>query len=1414
MLSHKSGKAMASAGTIIVLGVAFFGSSPASAQGAPHGTLRERGAHYEIYHRGEGEYLYRTGGEVPLWTYDKDKGKHVPFVVKKNGARVDIRNGAVGLRIQGNTVQITDRSGEEIRVREEVWVLYRDGVAQESRLTGSDTVEYSTGVAHVRTYSTPAGNYELSYVFSEGKPLKQEVRFAAVVPGEYHLEQVWALPLEAMEEAYPVENEGPSKKHDFSKKNRVSKKDLKEKKDKPLMLSFKRGEKHQVTMETLGGDDFKGYSGDAANSEMRFIWGNWTLAAGETFLLDPIVYTDSGGSIGKNPMTNSGSGTACLSVQTLYYRPFVEVAASDNASGRCWRAALAWDTSIIPNAATVSSLVFKYGTHVDNARLTTIYPMTTQCLTSSDHSAIWTDAGDGTAYASFTPPVGDTNNQSLTLPAAARTALQNQLSTTDEFCIGVKLSDETRVPGMVYSTNFDNTAPTPSPTPTIEVIYSAAAPTFAWVSNSPSLVKGGDTETITSSGTLGTGGATLKMFVCKAADATSAGCGAGGTWCSVSGVTANPGCTFSAPLDDTTHNYYAYLFNNLNAAASNNPLSGTFTTDSTPPTTSTTSVALSTAAPYYDIANDSVTDIVVSGGAACRWYDSDAAYDTGSGNPCSSTPGSVLDLQNTATNEGDFASMGVPPDGKPVISWYSAGAADLAVIKCADPYCVSTSSHIVDSAGTVGQHTSLAIGSDGLPVISYIGSGLKVVKCGNAACNSGNTITTVDASAASNQTSIAMLPSGNPVISYNRAGALYVAKCGDTSCSSGNTLTPADAFNAVYNSIAVGADGLPFIGYGSGTAIKTAKCQNDACSAAIINTLDAAADDFVAVAVSTYTGRPLVVFQDDTGADGVINLAVCLDPACQSSTIRAISDTFPDSDKTPVAINTDRYLSPVISYCRAGIVVNVCADPDCSSFVYSGVVDSAPACSWNSRRISVGMLGGRPMAVYRGGAPDLNGYICNGPYCGGACAISNAAGEGSYTRYISCADALGNGQSAAQNLDVSWTNDFTPPSIAVSSISGDTSFPYLDMSTAPVSVVAVSGEAGMQCRIYSSPSTYQHHAGTACVTSGNMAQCGTETYGVKDHTRYIACRDAAGNLNTAAQNAPAAWCKFPVSAPVGGAPGWSWQGPDGLAPKGDPAAWSWQSPCAAGSTPYGAAVGWVWSSADTDGDGTNDTDDCAPLDPARWQVLTCGRDADGDGYTVGVLSRVCTGAACNSPAGYQAALNPVTYGTRYPSSGSSVVRSGSSSLNWTFTSNIYSSDDSRASLDTLSTGRYSRWLRGTGFGFTIPSSATVRGVLLEVEMRAQDPNEIGDSAMTLFLSGVEAGAAYSRPGYWPTSDTIFSYGGAGDLWGRAWTYSEVNDATFGAGVSVHQGGNMWANVDMMRITVYCDDTNDANPGVW
>ncbi len=91
----------------------------------------------------------------------------------------------------------------------------------------------------------------------------------------------------------------------------------------------------------------------------------------------------------------------------------------------------------------------------------------------------------------------------------------------------------------------------------------------------------------------------------------------------------------------------------------------------------------------------------------------------------------------------------------------------------------------------IGETSSIAVGADGLPVISYLNESndtLRVAKCNDAACSGGDeAITTVDdpVNQVGWHNAIAIGSNGFPVIVYhdNTAGALKVVKCNSASCT-------------------------------------------------------------------------------------------------------------------------------------------------------------------------------------------------------------------------------------------------------------------------------------------------------------------------------------------------------------------------------------------------------------------------------------------------------------------------------------------------------------------------------------------------------------------------------------------------------------------------------------------------------
>jgi hypothetical protein len=262
------------------------------------------------------------------------------------------------------------------------------------------------------------------------------------------------------------------------------------------------------------------------------------------------------------------------------------------------------------------------------------------------------------------------------------------------------------------------------------------------------------------------------------------------------------------------------------------------------------------------------------------------------GNAACSASNTITTVDDPANRVGWFTSIAIGTDGLPIISYHDDTAYALKVAHCGNAACSAsnTITTVDDPANDVGYYTSIAIGTDGLPVISYMdwsAGTLKVVHCGSAACTSGNTITTVDdpANSVGYFSSIAIGTDGLPVISYHdeTVGALKVAHCGNASCTTGNTLTAVGSAG-YYTSIAIGSDSLPVISYwdNSATVLKVAHCGNAACSASnTITTVDGPPNqvgDHTSIAIGT-DGLPIISYQDLTTS--ALKVAKCGKTTCQ-----------------------------------------------------------------------------------------------------------------------------------------------------------------------------------------------------------------------------------------------------------------------------------------------------------------------------------------------------------------------------------------------------------------------------------------------------------------------------------------------------------------------------------------------------
>lgn len=142
---------------------------------------------------------------------------------------------------------------------------------------------------------------------------------------------------------------------------------------------------------------------------------------------------------------------------------------------------------------------------------------------------------------------------------------------------------------------------------------------------------------------------------------------------------------------------------------------------------------------------------------------------------------------------------------------------------------------------------------------------------------------------------------------------------------------------------------------------------------------------------------------------------------------------------------------------------------------------------------------------------------------------------------------------------------------------------------------------------------------------------------------------------------------------------------------------------------------------------------------------------------------------------------------------------------WSNPANARVSDGVVATASLTTADDQSQFLTASSLGFTIPSTAQVRGITVTIVAKgtAADPSDVRDESLRLAPNGSPAGANKANARY--TSGLLTrTYGGPSDLWGVAGlTPAIVNGAGFGLWLSVrfHGTGNATADVDAMTIAV-------------
>ncbi len=159
-------------------------------------------------------------------------------------------------------------------------------------------------------------------------------------------------------------------------------------------------------------------------------------------------------------------------------------------------------------------------------------------------------------------------------------------------------------------------------------------------------------------------------------------------------------------------------------------------------------------------------------------------------------------------------------------------------------------------------------------------------------------------------------------------------------------------------------------------------------------------------------------------------------------------------------------------------------------------------------------------------------------------------------------------------------------------------------------------------------------------------------------------------------------------------------------------------------------------------------------------------------------------------------------------------------ITWSNPTRIQADDGSYAeailNYDTDSiSDAVSHYVKGTNFGFAIPSNATINGIKLSIKRYGNIHytviDWVNDSSVKIVKADGSIGTTNKASAtHWPEgvgAVSVATYGGLLDYWGETWTPTDINDADFGAVLSANlhaNGGGSYAgaDVDYFKIDVW------------
>lgn len=293
--------------------------------------------------------------------------------------------------------------------------------------------------------------------------------------------------------------------------------------------------------------------------------------------------------------------------------------------------------------------------------------------------------------------------------------------------------------------------------------------------------------------------------------------------------------------------------------------------------------------------------------------------------------------------------------------------------------CTDIETAADDIANVVGLHSSLAIGTDGLPIIAHhdaTAGALRVTHCGNSACTAQNLSTTVYdvANIVGRYASIGIGGDGLPVIAHQDATAqtVLVTHCGTVTCAAGNTTTIADYgyFSGLDPALLIGPNGFPLIAHQDTGAngLRITRCGNADCTVANSNTIDAPPGGAGGYPAITLGGDGLPIISHRTsGGYSALRVTHCGDATCTTGHVSTTVDAPPFRNVgafTSIAIGGDG--RPVVAHIDEGGEVRIthCGNAACTTGNASRVLVGPPDHEVLNYTAMI-IAEGRPLVAFR-----------------------------------------------------------------------------------------------------------------------------------------------------------------------------------------------------------------------------------------------------------------------------------------------------------------------------------------------------------------------------------------------------------------------------------------------------------------